>query len=57
MGTPSACAPDKPVGSTVPSSGAAGVGLDSLLVAAATHAEEFGALGGGPPDARRIAAA
>ncbi len=57
MGTPSACAPDKPVGSTVPSSGAAGVGLDSLLVAAATHAEEFGAPGGGPPDARRIAAA
>ncbi len=37
--------------------GATGVGLDSLLVAGGIHAEEFAAPGGGPPDARRIAAA
>ncbi|MBO0737842.1 MAG: TIGR01459 family HAD-type hydrolase [Alphaproteobacteria bacterium] len=34
--------------------GAAGAGLDSLLIAGGIHAEEFGMGGGGPPDPQRI---
>jgi len=37
--------------------GAAGAGLDSLLVAGGIHAEEFGATGGQDPDLARIEAA
>jgi len=34
--------------------GAAGAGIDSVLIAGGIHAGEFGALGGQPPDLRRI---
>jgi HAD superfamily hydrolase (TIGR01459 family) len=37
--------------------GAAGAGIDSLLVAGGIHAEEFGTLGDRPPDLERIAVA
>jgi HAD superfamily hydrolase (TIGR01459 family) len=37
--------------------GAAGAGLDSLLIAGGIHAEEFGTVGGGAPDLARIEAA
>jgi HAD superfamily hydrolase (TIGR01459 family) len=37
--------------------GAAGAGLDSVLIAGGIHAEEFGAIGNQPPDLERIAAA
>jgi HAD superfamily hydrolase (TIGR01459 family) len=37
--------------------GAAGAGLDSVLVAGGIHAEEFGLTGGEPPDLGRIEAA
>jgi HAD superfamily hydrolase (TIGR01459 family) len=37
--------------------GAAGAGLDSVLIAGGVHAEEFGVIGNQPPDIERIAAA
>ena len=37
--------------------GAAGAGLDSVLIAGGIHAEEFGLIGGEPPDIGRIEAA
>jgi HAD superfamily hydrolase (TIGR01459 family) len=37
--------------------GAAGAGLDSVLIASGIHAEEFGTIGDQPPDIDRIAAA
>jgi ribonucleotide monophosphatase NagD (HAD superfamily) len=37
--------------------GAAGAGLDSLLIAGGIHAEEFGAIGDRAPDLRRVEAA
>ncbi len=37
--------------------GAAGAGLDSVLIVAGIHAEEFGMIGNQPPDIERIAAA
>jgi HAD superfamily hydrolase (TIGR01459 family) len=37
--------------------GAAGAGIDSVLIAGGVHAEEFGAIGGRPPDVGRIEAA
>ena len=37
--------------------GAAGAGLDSVLIVAGIHAEEFGMIGNRPPDIERIAAA
>jgi HAD superfamily hydrolase (TIGR01459 family) len=37
--------------------GAAGVGIDSVLIAGGIHADEFGAIGGRPPDLERIAEA
>ena len=37
--------------------GAAGAGLDSVLIADGIHAEEFGTIGNQPPDIERIAAA
>jgi HAD superfamily hydrolase (TIGR01459 family) len=37
--------------------GAAGAGLDSVLIAGGIHAEEFGMIGNRPPDIERIAAA
>jgi len=37
--------------------GAAGAGLDSVLIAGGIHAEEFGMIGNQPPDIERIAAA
>src|SRR5205823_13053830 len=37
--------------------GAAGAGLDSVLIAGGIHAEEFGTIDNQPPDIERIAAA
>jgi ribonucleotide monophosphatase NagD (HAD superfamily) len=37
--------------------GAAGAGLDSVLITGGIHAEEFGTIGDQPPDIERIAAA
>jgi HAD superfamily hydrolase (TIGR01459 family) len=37
--------------------GAAGFGIDSLLIVGGIHADEFGAIGGRPPDLERIAEA
>jgi ribonucleotide monophosphatase NagD (HAD superfamily) len=37
--------------------GAAGAGIDSVLIAGGIHADEFGAMDGQPPDLERIAAA
>ena len=37
--------------------GAAGAGIDSVLIAGGIHADEFGAIDGQPPDLERIAAA
>ena len=37
--------------------GAAGAGIDSVLIAGGVHADEFGAIDGQPPDLERIAAA
>jgi HAD superfamily hydrolase (TIGR01459 family) len=37
--------------------GAAGAGIDSVLIAGGIHADEFGAIDGQPPDPERIAAA
>lgn len=34
--------------------GACGAGLDSVLITGGVHAEEFGVIGGNPPDLRRI---
>ena len=37
--------------------GAAGAGIDSVFVAGGVHADEFGAIGGEPPNLERVAAA
>jgi ribonucleotide monophosphatase NagD (HAD superfamily) len=34
--------------------GAAGAGIDSVLIVRGVHADEFGAIGGRPPDLKRI---